>query len=209
MSSQRLQAQRGARPMRAGYPAIGVDGTSSMGTDTNRHSLATNATEHQEIGNSHDNDVPPPSRGTEFTEQEDRGTLTASPTENATLQSMGDSERPLQRHSPNSNHSRLNQQRNGGPPKTPRSFSANFRRKNDSVYKDAQDHERLSSSNNSQTIGKHPSVLTPKAGVNYQYFSGNTIFFLGGRLQNTRDRPVNIASGLIVIVPSILFLVYS
>lgn len=210
MSSQRLQAQRGARPIRAGYPAVGADGTSSIGTNTNRHSLATNATETQEIGNIYDNDVPPPSRGTEFTEQEDRGTITASPTENATLQSAGGSERPLRRHSPDSKalHPRHNQQGNGGPPKTPRSFSANFLKRNGSVCQDSQGHERLSSSNHSQAVSKHPSVV-PKAGVNYQYFSGNTIFFWGGRLQNARDRPVNIASGLIVIIPSILFLVYS
>lgn len=48
-----------------------------------------------------------------------------------------------------------------------------------------------------------------EAGINYQYFSGNTIFFLGGRIQNARDRPVNIFSGLCVIVPALLFLIFS
>lgn len=72
-----------------------------------------------------------------------------------------------------------------------------------------QGHERLSSSNNSPTFVKSHSEVVPKGGINYHYFSGNTIFLWGGRLQNTRDRPVNIASGIIVILPAILFLVYS
>ena len=86
---------------------------------------------------------------------------------------------------------------------SPKSFRANFRRK------EAQGHERLSSSNNSPGFAKRPPEAPPKSGINYQYFSGNTIFCWGGRLQNTRDRPVNVASGIIVVLPCVLFLVYS
>ena len=86
---------------------------------------------------------------------------------------------------------------------SPKSFRANFRRK------EAQGHERLSSSNNSPGFAKRPQEAALKPGMNYQYFSGNTIFCWGGRLQNTRDRPVNVASGVIVVLPCILFLVYS
>lgn len=210
MSSQRLQAQRGARPF-GGNSAPSGDGTNSIGTNTNRHSLATTTTEQQEMSNFQENDIAPPSRGTEFTEQEDRATATASPTENATLQSMGDSERPLQYHASETNaqHSSPDQQGNGLPPKPSRSFGANFMKRNGPVYIDSRGHERLSSSNNSQNISKNSGATVSTPGVNYQYFSGNTVFLWGGRLQNTKDRPINILSGLIVLVPSIIFLAYS
>ena len=48
-----------------------------------------------------------------------------------------------------------------------------------------------------------------KLGSNYQYFTGNTVFCWGGRLQNTRHRPINIATGLLVVAPSALFFVFS
>jgi palmitoyltransferase ZDHHC9/14/18 len=44
---------------------------------------------------------------------------------------------------------------------------------------------------------------------NYQYFSGNTAFCWGGRLQNTRDRPVNIATAIMIVLPAALFFGYS
>ncbi|CAK7274854.1 Eukaryotic peptide chain release factor GTP-binding subunit [Sporothrix epigloea] len=47
------------------------------------------------------------------------------------------------------------------------------------------------------------------AGKNYQYFQGNTIFCLGGRLENTRSQPINVVTGGLVITPSILFFVFS
>ena len=46
-------------------------------------------------------------------------------------------------------------------------------------------------------------------GKNHQYFSGNTVFCWGGRFQNTRDRPVNIATGLAFVLPSGLFFGFS
>jgi palmitoyltransferase ZDHHC9/14/18 len=49
----------------------------------------------------------------------------------------------------------------------------------------------------------------PELGRNYQYFQGNTVFCLGGRLQNTRHRPVNIATGGLVVIPAVLFLAFS
>ncbi|KAG6006426.1 hypothetical protein E4U21_007044 [Claviceps maximensis] len=39
----------------------------------------------------------------------------------------------------------------------------------------------------------------------HQYFEGNTVFCLGGRWQNTKHRPINIATGLFLIVPCALF----
>ncbi|KFY81074.1 hypothetical protein V498_08742 [Pseudogymnoascus sp. VKM F-4517 (FW-2822)] len=64
-----------------------------------------------------------------------------------------------------------------------------------------------------------PSALPPAGSVekggpggggvkNYVHFPGNTRFFFGGRIQNARDRPVNIATGILVIVPAVLFFVF-
>lgn len=211
MSSQRLQAQRASRTPKSGQPETSVDASSEANTNTNRHSLVTNATELPEPIVRQEIDPPPPSRGTDFTEQDDRGTANASVTENATVQSVGGSERPLQHRSSNPRplHLNLDRQGNGSQPKSPRPFSANFIRSNGSGRKESHGRERLSSSTNSPTCANSPVHPTPKAGINYQYFSGNTVFFWGGRLQNTRDRPVNIASGIFVVAPSILFLVFS
>ena len=46
-------------------------------------------------------------------------------------------------------------------------------------------------------------------GKNYQFFMGNTVFCLGGRLENTRSRPINVATGAMVVIPSILFFAFS
>lgn len=46
-------------------------------------------------------------------------------------------------------------------------------------------------------------------GKNYEYFEGNNVFWLGGRMQNARDRPINILTGVLLVVPAILFFVFS
>ena len=206
MSSQRLQAQRGFRPKKVEQPSATVDGSSEVGTNTERYSLVSDATLQQGPQIRHNNDTSPPSRGTEFTDQDDGGMVTASPTEYATLQSMGESERPLQSRSPHPRPMQLDVEKQGNG--SPKSFRANFHRAA-TTRKETQGHERLSSSNNSPTVAKKLSESAPKAGINYQYFSGNTVFCFGGRLQNARDRPVNVVSGIIVVLPTILFLVYS
>lgn len=216
MSSQRLQAQRGAaaQSMRTGASS---GGSNTSGTNTQRHSMVTTDTERPEpVGGVYtDSGRPPLSRGTEFTDEDDGDTPTAATrTRDATLTSMGGSERPLQygdgRFSPTpSIPVNLQNHENGKPPKNPRSFSSNFLRNSGGASRgEAQRHQRLSSSA-SQAFSKPPQIEEPRSGINYQYFSGNTVFFLGGRFQNTRDRPVNILSGLIVIVPTVLFLVFS
>lgn len=43
---------------------------------------------------------------------------------------------------------------------------------------------------------------------NWQHFTGNTVFCWGGRLQNTRDRPVSAGTAILVILPTILFFVF-
>ena len=214
MSSQRLQAQRGAtQSLRTGASS---GGSNASGSNTNRHSLVTNDTERPEPegGIYTDSGRPPPSRGTAFTDEEEEDVANPVRTRDATLTSVGGSERPLQfddgRFSPQPPMPlHLQKQEAGKHQKAPRSFSSNFLRANGGASRgDSQGHKRLSSSA-SHNISKPPEDFQPRSGINYEYFSGNTVFFLGGRLQNTRDRPINIISGLIVLVPSILFLVFS
>lgn len=226
MSSQRLQAQRAGRPNVYQQPVQHADDESEIGSTVNRQSFESNVTAHQGATTQQgpliheDNDFPPPSRGTEFSEPDDRGTVTASPTGNATLRSVGDSERPLQDRSSNPRPNRLDlgknyKQGNGGVPpiKSPRSFRTNFRSpaKGGAPHNDNQGRERLSSSTSSPRPGRIKEDLnaSPRAEFNYQYFTGNTVFCWGGRLQNTKGRPINIATGILVVLPSVLFLAYS
>lgn len=81
-------------------------------------------------------------------------------------------------------------------------------------------HEKLNSTASSPRLGTmEPDLEQQKAvvskqlqkglGKNWEYWTGNTVFCLGGRWQNARDRPVNIFTGLLVIVPAVLFFVFS
>ena len=206
MSSQRLQAQRRLRLAKVTQPSAGVHGSSDVGTTTNRHSLVSNATPQQGLQLQSDSDVRSLSKGTEFTDQDEGGTVDASSTKNTTLRSMADSAKPLQNRSAHARPIQLDIDKPGT--ESPKSYRANFHLAA-TTRKELQGHERLSSSNNSPTFAKKPPKTAPKAGINYQYFSGNTVFCWGGRLQNARDRPINVASGIIVVLPTILFFVYS
>ncbi|KOS21105.1 Palmitoyltransferase ERF2 [Escovopsis weberi] len=57
-------------------------------------------------------------------------------------------------------------------------------------------------------ISTAPTHHPPSSGKVYEYFEGNTVFFFGGRWQNTRQRPINIATGLFMVVPCVLFFVF-
>jgi palmitoyltransferase ZDHHC9/14/18 len=60
--------------------------------------------------------------------------------------------------------------------------------------------------------GKAPPTkdkIKAELGRNYEYFQGNTVFCIGGRLQNTRHRPVNIATGSCIVIPGVLFFIFS
>ena len=139
--------------------------------------------------------------------------------------SLSESVRPLQRNNTNPNGLSVNvdkSYKNGGalppPSKSPRSFRSSFllparaEAAPNSPNRSAQGREKLSSAASSPALNPthHPSeTLKLSLGKNYEYFHGNTRFWLGGRLQNTRDRPVNIATGLIVLIPGVLFFVFS
>ena len=53
----------------------------------------------------------------------------------------------------------------------------------------------------------HPVAMSKDR--NYQYTESNTVFFFGGRLQQSRDRPIVIGTGICLVLPAILFFVFS
>lgn len=59
------------------------------------------------------------------------------------------------------------------------------------------------------TEKQQPKPQKPGLGKNWEYFDGNTLFFFGGRLQTAKDRPIAIATAILVILPAILFFVFS
>lgn len=186
----------------------------------NRRSLISNSTlaqssipQEQEV---------PPSRGTEFTDPiiPDRNTSNASPIGNTTARSIGESAKLLrdkERHNqPSQPHLNLGvsaSSQNGHDisQRSPLSFLSPPNRNGGQEHRDSRNHERLSSAGSSPgSIEKQSrTVSKSRLGKNYEYFLGNTIFCGGGRFQNSRDKPVNVATGVLVVVPSALFFGFS
>ena len=230
MSSQRLQAQRGGpRPPVPGQQGTTEDGSTEAGGSVRRTSLQSDTTAMQgPVSPGSQEGRPPPSRGTEMTEQEtmERVTANTSPTnDHYPTGSLTESVRPLQRNPANTKGLSLNldkSYKNAGViptlVKTPHSFRSSFLLPSrgdpdpSSPNRSMQGREKLSSAASSPGLPSFEPTKIPlkkNLGSNYQYFSGNTIFFLGGRWQNARSRPINIGTGLLVIIPSVLFFIFS
>jgi palmitoyltransferase ZDHHC9/14/18 len=164
-----------------------------------------------------------------MTEQEtiERFTANTSPTQGHRAPgSLSDSVRPLQQTTGNKKGLSLDVGGNysgnklATPSKSPRSFRSSF------LLPTRGDNSGLGSNRNN-TLGREKLVsrtsspgLTPidnslkqlklaNPGSNYEYFTGNTVFCWGGRLQNTRDKPINIATGFLVVTPSVLYFVFT
>lgn len=230
MSSQRLQAQRGGpRPPVPAQQGGSGDGNADAGDTARRNSLQSDIMAMQEPAINGNLEVrPPPSRGTEMTEQEtmERVTANTSPTnEHYPTGSLTDSVRPLQRNPANTKGLSLNldkSYKNSGViptlVKTPHSFRSSFLMPGradttpNSPNRSTHGREKLSSVASSPGLTSFEATKAApqkSLGSNYQYFNGNTIFFLGGRLQNARSRPINIGTILLVIIPSVLFFIFS
>ena len=234
MTSQRLQAQRGggSRPLTLAqqpHDGIGEDGQEEANGNVARNSVNSLQTARQGL---EDGDGrPPPSRGTEMTEQDTVGRITAttSPTQgHHPNRSLTESVRPLQRNTPNTKGLMVNTDKsykNGGglatPSKSPHSFRSSFLLPSrnevspNSPNRSTHGREKLSSvaSSPGLTPMDAPKEMVSQKkknlGGNFEYFTGNTVFFFGGRFQNTQDKPINIATGLLVLVPGILFFIFS
>ncbi len=232
MSSQRLQAQRlgwsRQTPRQAAHNAPTRSGTEPEPASHSRGESISTA-QHDRIP---EDDRIVPSRGTEYTESIAPGgvpdfqgipPMTISG-DGAGLLMNPEAQVPQRSQSSlraKGQHLTLgNAYRNGvavdPPEKSARSFRSNFSLGSQRRRKEVG-HEQLSSAATSprydvtKPLPVPPMQKSPRvsANKNYQYFEGNTVFAFGGRLQNARDRPINIATGVIVILPAILFLVYS
>lgn len=221
MSSRRLQAQRGARPGTTGLYGQSVTSDSEGQSDAASQPRQSMSTAHREANE----EAPPPSRGTEYTDPPpiDRTISNASPTGNTTIRSLGESVRLLHNRTTNHTprHLDLGQNFKQGvaqdpPQKSPRSFRSGFSLAGKTKAQqdlEGQGHIKLPSHASSPRYQDRKPSLTPAVkpdlGRNHEYFRGNNVFFLGGRLQNSRDRPINIATAFFVILPAILFFVFS
>jgi palmitoyltransferase ZDHHC9/14/18 len=81
-----------------------------------------------------------------------------------------------------------------------------------SVNRRQEGHEKLESdppTPHTITREETKEQVRRELGKNYEYFTGNTRFFWGGRVQNAREAPINVATGLAILVPAILFFVFS
>ncbi|KAK3363619.1 DHHC palmitoyltransferase-domain-containing protein [Lasiosphaeria hispida] len=235
MSSQKLQAQRGAsRPPTMSRPQVSTQDNPENGGDTARQSIvSTPGSRLAAHVLSESENRPPPSRGTEMTEQEtlDRITANTSPTHghNATA-SITDSVRPLQRKPGDPRNLTINVDKRykgtelPSPVRTPRSFRSSFLMPgrtgsaHDGSNREIDGGEKLESvasspqlppQNQDDKAMSATEKVKSKLGYNYQYFEGNTVFCIGGRLQNTRHRPINIATASFVVIPTILFFAFS
>ncbi|KAF2867168.1 DHHC palmitoyltransferase-domain-containing protein [Massariosphaeria phaeospora] len=229
MSSQRLQQQRNQRPTSLlGHASLYSEGTTDVGGNPYRQSTGSTKTIksppvpglHHDLDN---NPQSPPSRGTDVTDRDmpDRTTANTTPTGAETVRSRGESTAPLQRPK-KPQHLDLSTAHKGDsgklptPGKSPRSFKSSFiipsREGRSSQMRPQPGHEKLTSAESSPRLTRKEvakEIVKKELGKNYQYFEGNTVFWLGGRLQNTRDKPVNVATGVMVVLPAALFFGFS
>ena len=234
MSSQKLQAQRGAsRPTTLTRPLVaGDDQGPESGANTARQSIISNPVSRLARQLTDEGEMRPPSPGTEVTEQEtvDRITANTSPTQgHYATASLSESVRPLQKKtaenkglSVNTNRSYLNGGNQQTPLKSPRSFRSSFLLPTRNESSQNGSNRRMQGGEKLDSVASSPQ-LTPadlnakqklpkankKLGYNFEYFEGNTVFCMGGRLQNARHRPVNIATGAVIVIPAGLFFGFS
>ncbi|KAG5999928.1 hypothetical protein E4U43_001793 [Claviceps pusilla] len=251
MSSQKLQAQRSSVPrsiptnhqLQLSQTNIGDDQTDAGGSVIDGvpgESIQYKFHPHPTSGGAGGSSSmrPPPSRGTEMTDQEAFGRISANPSPSSGHHhtgSLSDSVRPLQnRPGQLSQTLHIKVDKACGyrdmaalpsPTRSARSFRSTFLLpgkvdlSQSSRNRSTDGAEKLSSTASSprfaRTDSHFPSDPGPSTAAHrqdqlstgkvHQYFEGNTVFCLGGRWQNTKHTPINIATGLFLIVPCALF----
>ena len=211
MSSQRLQAQRlrrplGTRTMQTPTPI--PDG----GDDEDTRSVASSRQgPFHAMPRSH---RPAPSITTEYTQSDAPETVDATSPDftshhdgDTQLVNGNSSQKP---HRPSRLNIAITHKNGDAPQKSPLSFRSGLSL--GSKHRLETGHQHLSS--NATSPGHPPDsnaevAIRSALGKNHEYFEGNTIFWLGGRIQNARDRPINIATAVFLILPAVLFFVYS
>ena len=228
MSSRRLQAQRSQRPS-------SLLGANSLRPDTRDRNIGDTSTYRQSVGSDaavrgtplqpafmRDSDgLSPPSRGSNLTEYElqDRTTIPASPTAAEALPSREDTylsylkpsqHKDLDTTLKNVNHLPLPVQKPSA-----KTFQSSFIIPGGGATVTTGQQQRgpkeIQSGHSTPTVDtdKPAKDVAQRPGRNYEYFTGNTIFCWGGRLQNTKDRPISIATAIAFLLPSILFFIFA
>lgn len=202
------------------------DAQTTIGANVVRRSIVSNTASGRHI-----TDEPPPSRGTEMTGRETFGRQTAntSPTGHYASPSVSESVRPLHKQTAENKGLTVKLDNNfrnqaQSSPLTPHSFRSGFLSRSNAGENGSNRNmagaEKLGSLDSTpnypgDSAKDHPDTdakaqpVRRDFGRNWEYFTGNTVFCAGGRLQNTRSRPVNIATGGFVVVPVVLFFVFS
>lgn len=212
LSSSRLQAQRLKRPL-VSKPESPVSQQEDASADDQsvtssrrgpshplpahhraQHSLATEFT---------------PSEAPENEENEENGSQDVESHHEGETGLVNGSKKET-KHRPTHLNIAATHKSNDTPQKSPLSFQslASLRSK----HRVEPGHQPLSSNvTTPQSAAPKSTPRPPKRslGKNYEYFEGNTVFGWGGRLQNARDRPVNVFTGIVLVLPAILFFVYS
>ncbi|QDS68223.1 hypothetical protein FKW77_010586 [Venturia effusa] len=220
MSSQRLQAQRSQRPMSNMAPTSAPLQDMAMGSGAagNRQSNGSETIIQGPPGavGVH-RDERPISRSTDVTDMPDRNTSNNSPEGGQTFRSRGESEVPLSGPDiPRTKPTRLdlavpyrNSASNLPPQRSPHSFRSSFGlAPRQSPMRSNTGHEKLESNPSTPRLSRGAEVRK-ELGRNHEYFTGNTVFCFGGRLQNARERPINLATGLAMLLPAALFFGFS
>lgn len=206
LSSSRLQAQRAGRPNTGAtheeVPPLPL--AFQRSGIASRQSIDSDRPNTSRLGTAQD-PAPLSSHGTDVTSRDhhDRMSHNASPFGDQISQSLAESTSPLQ---PSPKDSPVDKHREH---RISDSFKNTFRRVSQQspiIQQDQSNHKELYS-NGTNSPQSHQKTVTKQIpdGKNYQYFTGNTVFCLGGRMQNAKDRPVNIATGILIILPGVLF----
>lgn len=230
MSSQRLQAQRGARPSSALTPAQDRSLESEKNdtqSHTQRNSIGTvpetkEKRSPQGLQTAFFEDeatAPPTSRGSDVTERTDwppqtqatnRGLINGNMRYEAaqSLDTFHDTDQAQKSTilDPEKAYSRDRQDINRS--RSPRSLVSAFRRRSEQESAKTNGHEKLSSQDSSSLKKPTPQKNGKRLGKNWEYFEGNTIFFWGGRLETAKDKPIVIATAAAVIIPAILWFIF-
>lgn len=236
MSSQKLQAQRGQRPTSSLAQNVVNTRPSEDSAHRHRYSNASVNTLRDGLPPTRDEDVPPlpTSRGTMFTSdgsQHPEGRTAASVvSNNSTVPLQQDRRNRAADLKVNTNGQERKSNTSSLQPKSPRSLRASLglgsRRHSprDPERRVSPQHEKLHSDPSSPedhhaaAEKRHPPLPSPSAihsptpkgeGKNYEYFAGNMLFFLSGRLLNTRARPLNVATFTLTTLPAALFFAFS
>lgn len=238
MSSQKLQAQRGGTRLSQQQQPAKVDEAAGDGEEASGFHGLTTPRARQHVSDDGSCAPPSRGTEVTGPETIDRRTANTSPTTQGhhAQGSITDSVRPLQKRAEARDLTvgvdRGYMDHRGGSfsgIRTPRSFRSSFLMprsdsgQNGSRRGGLEGVEKLSSgastphhaSSRQGTPGSRAGTAgaerpaPSRVGRVFEYFEGNTVFCLGGRFQNARQRPVNVATGLFVVVPSVLFFVFS